>query len=136
MVSSVTPWMCCKRLEYQFASCTKCALIAANNTVSSSLPGLAQHRNTFFGFAAQNQQQSRASPPSSKIMLASEPFWPVEDFVSIPSSLPSFRLCMRTQECLLRNRCGSGSWVEKILQEPHIISSIAYSFVYIPNNHS
>lgn len=73
VVSSVTPLISARRVEYHFGSRLSVSLMAANRMRSSSLPGLASTEMSFSALVPRCSIRV-ASPPSSRIMLA---FWPL-----------------------------------------------------------
>jgi hypothetical protein len=72
VVSSVTPLIRDRREEYHFGSALSLALIAANRSCSSSLPGFDNTDASFSAFAPRCSS-SVASPPSSRIMFEYPP---------------------------------------------------------------
>src|SRR5690625_560180 len=72
VVSSVTPLIWAKRVEYQVASSPSLARMLAYKTSSSSLLGLSSTLMSFSA-CAPKCNSSVASPPSSKIILACSP---------------------------------------------------------------
>ena len=72
VVSSVTPMICALLRLYQLGSSASLALIAANSTRSSSLPGLASTDRSFSAFWPRCISMV-ASPPSSRIMFGPSP---------------------------------------------------------------
>jgi len=68
VVSSVTPFTCAMRVEYQVGSWASFARMAAKRMVSSSEPGVASTDGSFSALVPR-WRRSVASPPSSRIML-------------------------------------------------------------------
>ena len=66
-----------------------------------------QHRNVFFGFAAQNQQQSRVAAIVQN-HVGFRASWPIEDFVSVfPIVFQAFAFVSEHGNACFGNRCGS-----------------------------
>src|SRR5450830_21027 len=72
VVSSVTPLIAAKRLEYQSGSFFKWDLIALNKQISSSERGLSSSERSFSA-RVPRCNNSFASPPSSRIMFEKPP---------------------------------------------------------------
>ena len=83
VVSSVTPLICLRRVEYHFGSRLSVALMELNSSISSSLPGLREQARVLLGLGAQVQQQRGVAAVIEDHVGLSSPIRPLEDLVGV-----------------------------------------------------